>query len=224
VVEVAVTDNGIGIRQEVLPRVFDLFIQGERSADRSQGGLGVGLALVKRLVDLHGGSVRAESPGAGKGSTFYVRLPRFAAGNTSSVGTAAPAAPQTRSLRLMIVVDNVDAALSLAMLLRGQGHAVTVEHDPNMVLRRVDADPAYDAMVLDIGLPGMDGYELARRLRAAPKSADLLLLALSGYGQTEDRNRSQAAGFDHHLVKPADIATLCAVLQSGVQAREGKNV
>ena len=214
-IEVAVRDNGIGIRQEMIPRVFDLFIQGERSADRSQGGLGVGLALVKRLVELHGGEVRAESPGSGEGSTFSVWLPKFAGSHAASTITPAGRDDgRCTPLRLMIVDDNVDAALSMAQLLSGEGHAVTVEHDPRTALRHVGGDAAFDAMLLDIGLPGMDGYELARRLRAAPKTANVLLIALTGYGQADDRKRSKDAGFDYHMVKPADIRELNALLAS----------
>ncbi|HUQ74196.1 MAG TPA: ATP-binding protein, partial [Burkholderiales bacterium] len=213
VVEIAVHDNGIGIREEMISRVFDLFTQGDRSFDRAQGGLGLGLALVRRLVELHGGSVAAESPGPGKGSTFTVRLPR-SAGESRSDPHPAPAPDPKLVLDLMVVDDNADAAISLATLLRMQGHAVWVEHEAGKALRRAMEKSRLDAIILDIGMPGMDGYELARQLRAQPKLAEVLLIALTGYGQAEDRDRARAAGFDHHVTKPADIGELTRILSS----------
>jgi CheY-like chemotaxis protein len=213
-VELTVEDNGVGIREEMLPRVFDLFTQGERSFDRAQGGLGLGLALVKRLVELHGGSVRAESPGSGMGSTFTVRMPCFVGESRSTSPAVAAADRRPVLLRLLIVDDNADAAISLATLLKLDGHTTSVEHDSRKALRRAIEDCAFDAMIVDIGMPGMDGYELARRVRAEPKSANVMLVALTGYGQAEDRDRSRAAGFDYHLIKPADITELQRILAS----------
>jgi PAS domain S-box-containing protein len=212
-VELTVSDNGIGIDSKVLPRVFDLFTQAERSPDRSQGGLGLGLALVKSLVELHGGRVLADSAGAGTGATFTIRLPRAdrsAADPLPRDGSAG--LPRTgRPLRLMVVDDNRDAARSLAMLLRAGGHEVAIEYEPLAALARA-RDEAPEACLLDIGLPGMDGNELARRLRALPQTAHALLIAITGYGQDCDRAASMAAGFDHYFVKPADIGKLAAAL------------
>jgi PAS domain S-box-containing protein len=208
-----VTDNGIGIDAKILPRVFDLFTQAKRSPDRSQGGLGLGLALVKSLVELHGGRVFARSAGTGAGSTFTVRLPR-------AIEPAAHPLPRDdnqalprkgRRLRLMVVDDNRDAARSLAMLLEASGHQVSIEYEPQGALRRA-REEAPDACLLDIGLPGMDGNELARRLRALPQTSRSLLVAITGYGQDYDRTTSMEAGFDHYFVKPADIGKLAAVL------------
>ncbi|HEX9172974.1 MAG TPA: ATP-binding protein [Telluria sp.] len=213
-----VRDEGIGMSPELTGRVFDLFTQAERSSDRAQGGLGLGLALVKHLVELHGGSVGCSSPGLGQGSTFEVVLPLMAA-----APAAAPVeAGQTplfagERLKLMVVDDNADAAATLAGLLEASGHEVIVEHDSLRALARA-AEEAPDACLLDIGLPDMDGNELARRLRADPATQAIVLIAVSGYGQEQDRRAALAAGFDHHLVKPVDLARLAAAL-GAVQPR-----
>jgi PAS domain S-box-containing protein len=209
-----VRDNGIGIAPDLLPHMFDLFTQGERSPDRAQGGLGLGLALVKSLVELHGGSVSAYSAGPGQGSEFTLRLPLSAqqqedAGRHEALQNAGATA--TPASRLMLVDDNVDAANTLAMLLELQGYAVSVEYRAHDALARA-AREAPRVCLLDIGLPDMDGYELARRLRAQPSTADAILIALTGYGQAQDRERSELAGFDHHLVKPVEIGQLTALL------------
>jgi PAS domain S-box-containing protein len=209
-----VTDNGIGMAPDLVARAFDLFTQAERSPDRTLGGLGLGLALVKSLVGLHGGTVRCESPGSGKGSTFTVCLPRQVADERPDA--APPAGPPPRHaasgpLRIMVVDDNVDAAAILAMVLEAAGHEVVVEHDAHEALRRSKADAPH-AFLLDVGLPGMDGNELARRLRAQPETAGAVLIAITGYGQEQDRQQTAAAGFDYHLVKPVDLDTLYAVL------------
>jgi len=210
-----VRDNGIGISADLLPQVFDLFTQGERSPDRAQGGLGLGLALVKSLVELHGGSVSAHSDGSGRGSTFTVRLPLPSLDHDpASVPAAAlpgAAASPVAPLRLMLVDDNIDAANTLAMLLEMQGYQVSVVYRAQDALELAAADPP-GIFLLDIGLPDMDGYELARRLRAQPATADAVLIALTGYGQAQDRERSEQAGFDHHLVKPVEIERLSALL------------
>jgi PAS domain S-box-containing protein len=210
-----VRDNGIGIAADLLPQVFDLFTQGERSPDRAQGGLGLGLALVKSLVELHGGSVSAHSDGIGCGSDFTVRLPLPAQRHdpaalpaASRSGEPAMAAAQ---LRLMLVDDNVDAANTLAMLLEMQGYSVSVAYRAQDGLERA-AREAPGIFLLDIGLPDMDGYELAQRLRAHPPTRHAVLIALTGYGQAQDRERSERAGFDHHLVKPVEIERLSALL------------
>jgi CheY-like chemotaxis protein/two-component sensor histidine kinase len=211
-VHVAVRDNGVGIAPDILPYIFDLFTQAERTPDRSQGGLGIGLALVKSLVALHGGTVHANSDGIGEGSEFCICLPRLAAPNgaddddSSAAGMQAPGA-----LRVMVVDDNVDAAQMLAALLEVQGHAVSVEYDGKGALERIRREP-HEVLLLDIGLPDMDGYELARRLRSQPESAGATLVALTGYGQSQDRKEAEQAGFDHYLVKPADMDQVNEVL------------
>ncbi|UUX97767.1 ATP-binding protein [Aquabacterium sp. J223] len=214
-----VQDNGQGIPTELMPELFELFTQGSRTAERAQGGLGLGLALVRQLVELHGGSVQAHSDGIGRGARFTVRLPRRpgAAATTSPVPVAA-AVLQPRGCRVVVVDDNVDAAESLGALLALEGHRVEILHDAHGALGRAQQQMA-QAFVLDIGLPGMDGYELARRLRALPGGDTALLIALTGYGQPGDRERSRAAGFDHHLVKPVDAQALLALLDGVAAAR-----
>lgn len=212
-----VRDTGVGIAADLLPHVFDLFTQADRSSARTHGGLGLGLALAKHLTELHGGVVEAYSAGLGLGAEFVVRLPVSRAhdakkGAGASVDESA-AGSGAAPLHVMVVDDNADAAKSLAMLLEIEGHEVTFAHDAAAVLDRVRAE-APDALILDIGLPDMDGYELARRLRALPATATTTLVALTGYGQDEDRRRSLEAGFDHHLVKPVDVEELKRVLHS----------
>ena len=208
---IVVADNGIGMLPEELDRAFEMFVQGERTPDRTQGGLGIGLALVRSLVQLHGGSVRVESPGQGLGSTFIVTLPRSADQRAGSSDDSAPVANPTHQLKVLVVDDNIDAAQVLAMYVSAAGHEVAVEHDPYDALTRA-AQFVPDACLLDIGLPGMDGHELARRLRAAPATAHALLVAVTGYGQSQDRDASSQAGFDHHLVKPVDMTDLDRIL------------
>jgi PAS domain S-box-containing protein len=213
-VQVAVSDNGVGIAPEVLPYIFDLFTQAERTPDRSQGGLGIGLALVKSLIALHGGSVHARSAGMGLGSEFSVCLPRLVALTTQDAdgdGSSGGSGTSTNPLRVMVVDDNADAAQMLAALLEVQGHAVSVEYDAAGALARARRERP-DVMLLDIGLPDMDGYELARRLRAQPETAGATLVALTGYGQHQDRQDAERAGFDHYLVKPADLNQVNEVL------------
>jgi len=212
---VAVRDNGVGIAPEVLPYIFDLFTQAERTPDRSQGGLGIGLALVKSLVALHGGTVHAHSDGLGQGSEFSLVLPSVilppAAVPDPAAAAAANAVPDNGNLRVLVVDDNADAAQMLAALLEVQGHAVSVEYDARGALARARHEHP-DVLLLDIGLPDMDGYELARRLRAQPENAGATLVALTGYGQSQDRQEARRAGFDHYLVKPADLNEVNDVL------------
>ncbi len=207
-----VRDNGVGIAPHLLETVFELFTQGERSLDRSEGGLGIGLTLARRIVNLHGGSIVARSEGAGRGSEFELRLPRF--GEALQM-PAEPAphepSPPARKRSIVVVDDNDDAATSMAMLLRMMGHEVAVEHDGEAALERISTAPP-DIVLLDIGLPGMNGYEVASHLRATPEGRDLRIYALTGYGQDEDRRRSEAAGFDGHLVKPVMPAELFALI------------
>jgi signal transduction histidine kinase len=204
---ISVADNGVGIAQDHLQSAFDLFTQGERSLDRSQGGLGIGLSLVKGLVEMHGGEVSAASPGPGKGSTFTILLPldRLEARAPAAAVAVAPVKHEGR--RVLVVEDNADAAESMMLLLRGIGHDVTVVTDGSEaieVARRVRPE----VVLLDIGLPGMDGFQLAAALRALPETSRVRIIAVSGYGQEKDRQRSAQAGFDLHLVKPVDPARL----------------
>jgi PAS domain S-box-containing protein len=212
-VELTVADNGIGIAPELLPRVFDLFTQAERSSDRSQGGLGLGLALVKSLTELHKGTVAADSAGTGRGSVFSVRLPRLvvASVDTSVLQRLATTPAPTRPLRILMVDDNIDAADTLAAYLTSLGHAVDVRYDARSALALLDAGVP-DAGIFDIGLPEIDGYALARRLRSLPGGRACRLLALSGYGQDRDQEEAQRAGFDQYFVKPLDIGSLAALL------------
>ena len=210
-----VRDNGVGIAADMLTRIFEPFVQSDRVLHHSEGGLGIGLTLVRSLVEMHGGSVTAHSDGQGKGSEFIVRLPALSheqqvtvAKATREGGESLGAVPQRR---ILVVDDNVDAAESLAMLLRTEGHDVRVAHDGPAALAAVDADPP-DLVFLDIGMPVMSGYEVARRLRQGPGLQDLQLVAMTGWGQEEDRRRSQEAGFNQHLVKPVELDVLRKLL------------
>ena len=210
-VRVAVCDNGQGIDPPILPYIFDLFIQAERTPDRSQGGLGLGLALVKSLAVLHGGRVEAHSEGLGKGSEFVVFLPCLAEAPAAGAPRSESPSRGTRGLKVLVVDDNVDAAQMLATLLEMNGYEVAVAYDGRSALATaVQAPP--DVALLDIGLPDIDGHELARRLRAMPQTTQAMLVALTGYGQAEDRQRARNAGFDHHMAKPADLAKLLELL------------
>jgi PAS domain S-box-containing protein len=212
-VRISVRDNGVGISPEMLSRIFDLFVQGERRLDRSPGGVGIGLTLVKKLVELHGGWVEASSAGPGRGSEFAVRLPALPAappGNPAQVAETAHAAELPRH-RILVVDDNEDAANSLALLLRLMGQEVEVVLDGQAALHRA-RELRPQLVLLDLGMPGMDGYEVARRLRGDPGLRDSVLVALTGWGQEEDKRRSQAAGFDRHLVKPPEPDAVRAVL------------
>jgi PAS domain S-box-containing protein len=198
--QLRVADDGIGIPGDLLPRVFDLFVQGERSLDRAQGGLGLGLALVKKLVEMHGGSVSAASHGQDRGSTFFVRLPAVAQAVPHAEKPLAPEITRPASgIRVLVVDDNRDAAESQAMLARLWGYDVRMAHDGPEALRAA-AEYAPHVVFLDIGLPGMSGYDVAQRLR----DTKAVLVAMTGYGQAEDVERAQQAGMAHHLVKPVD--------------------
>jgi len=212
-----VADNGSGMPPELVPNVFDLFTQGARTLARSQGGLGLGLTLVKRLVELHEGEVGAASAGVGQGSTFTLALPCVVApldaGAAPGPAPEQEAAPLARPLRLVLVDDNADAVDSLSTLLGVQGYQTAVEYDARSGLRRARAERP-DAMLVDIGLPDIDGYQLARQLRAMPETSGTVLVAITGYGQAGDRERAIAAGFAHHLVKPVDMTALARVLDA----------
>ncbi len=209
---VSVRDNGIGITQEMLPRVFDLFTQSNRSRDRDQGGLGVGLALVRSLVEMHGGQVEAYSDGASQGSEFVIRLPLVAApGDAAEVKPAVLTAPALH--RVMVVDDDKDVANSFAALLQSLGADVHVTHSGLAALSSVANFKPHVAFV-DIGMPELDGYEVARRLRSTSHGRDLVLVALSGWGRDEDRQRAFEAGFNYHTVKPISLDALEKVLAS----------
>jgi PAS domain S-box-containing protein len=202
-----VRDDGIGIAADMLPHVFELFVQADHATTKAQGGLGIGLTLVKNLVALHGGAVEAHSEGLGKGSEFVVKLPVVAQAldrdQSPESGRQADQSPPPSGKRLLVVDDNRDAAESLAMLLRLQGHEVRVAYSGQAALEDAHSFQP-DLIFLDIGMPGMDGYEVARRMRQQPGLEDVVLAALTGWGQPEDRRRTAEAGFDHHLVKPPD--------------------
>ncbi|MBB3259381.1 signal transduction histidine kinase/DNA-binding response OmpR family regulator [Paraburkholderia bannensis] len=218
---VSIRDNGMGIAAPMLSKVFDLFIQGERTYSRAQGGLGIGLTLVRSLVELHGGSVEARSDGLGRGSEFVVRLPMAAAARADETGER-PALPAHTLVgrNILIVDDNRDAADSLGVLLELLGAQVRIVRDGKAALAMFDSWPP-DVVLLDIGMPGMDGYEVARRARAHPASAAVLLIALTGWGQDEDRRRSKEAGIDFHLVKPVDMRALHQLLLAQAGRRRG---
>jgi PAS domain S-box-containing protein len=206
-----VRDTGIGITPELLPRIFDLFTQAARSSARSQGGLGIGLCLVHRLVEMHGGTVEAYSA-LGQGSEFVVRLPTVVSPASQPPSPAKEAAePTGPSLRVLVVDDNVDTAQSLAMLLKVSGHQVRIAHTgPTALEAALDYRP--NVVLLDIGLPEMDGYEVAKRIRQRPFLQNVVLVAMTGYGQDTDRQRSQEVGFNAHLVKPADFGKVQQIL------------
>ncbi len=207
---VRVRDTGMGIPQDVLPHIFEPFMQASRALDRSQGGLGIGLTLVKRIAEMHGGHVAVNSDGPGSGSEFTVHLPAAEAPTETPVPTTAAPAPRVKraQIKVLVVDDNIDAAESLAQLITLWGHQVEVAGDGPSALRIADT-LAPELVLLDIGLPGMDGYQVAAALRATdPRTAATRVIAVSGYGQARDRERSREAGFDAHLTKPVDIARL----------------
>ena len=215
-VAVSVRDNGVGIAPGALARVFDMFMQGESARARGQGGLGIGLTLARRLVEMHGGEITASSDGMGRGSEFVVRLPLHAPVDAAAAPVAATVAARPALARVLVVDDNRDAADSLGALLRMLGAEVDVVHDGESALRAFGTQHP-EVVLLDIGMPGMDGYEVARRLRERTDARDVLLVALTGWGQEKDRLNSKAAGFDHHLIKPADLGALRSLLGSALE-------
>lgn len=205
-----VEDNGVGISAELLPRVFDLFVQDKRGLDRSGGGLGIGLTLTRRLVELHGGTVEAASPRPGLGSVFTVCLPRLPAAPPKP-GPGGVAARTGIRRRVLIVEDNADARESLRTVLELSGHEIyEAEDGPGGVEQALALRP--DMALIDIGLPSLDGYEVARQIRSAPAGREMFLIALTGYGQPRDRQQAREAGFDAHLVKPVDFQRLSAII------------
>ncbi len=207
-IDFEVHDDGSGIASELLPHVFDLFVQSERTLDRAQGGLGIGLSLVKGLIEMHGGTVTAASAGPQRGSTFTFRLPRAAPPQVVNGSDDVPCVPMRR---VLIVDDNVDAAESLAQLLKCNGHEVETAYSAAAALDCLERG-CPEFVLLDIGLPELDGYQLAGRVRAIPRLSTTRLIAVTGYGQAEDRLRTRAAGFDDHLVKPVDLPALERIL------------
>ena len=209
-----VKDNGIGIASEMLPRIFDLFVQADHSPTKSQGGLGVGLTLVKSLIEMHGGRVEARSGGLGKGSEFLIYLPLAMEAESTQVGeNPLPVLekPISSPLRLLVVDDNKDAATSLGVLLRLMGHEVNVSHSGPEGLELAKSSHPH-LVLMDLGMPNMDGYEVARKLRGSPGTESVVIVALTGWGQAEDRRRTAEAGFDHHLMKPLDPNALESIL------------
>ena len=209
---VTVQDSGIGIPPGMLPRVFDMFAQVDRARDRAQGGLGIGLALVRKLVELHGGSVHAHSDGEGRGSRFVVRLPLLSA--TADAGGAAPAAlaaPRTGVFTVLVVDDSPDSALSMSKIMELLGYRTVVAHDGLAAVQLAERHRPL-VVLMDIGLPLLDGRDAARRIREGPGGHDMLLIAISGWGQEHDIEQSRRAGFDHHFVKPVDLARLTEVI------------
>jgi CheY-like chemotaxis protein len=210
--EVRVRDNGVGIEPDLLPRVFDLFTQADRSLARSSGGLGIGLSLAHRIVDLHGGAIEAKSPpeGADQGTELIVRLGRVPAPGglgAASAGDSETSSAETQGQRVLVVDDNIDLVMVLASSLRQRGYGVQVAYTgPEGLKIALDWRP--EIVILDIGLPGLDGYEVARQLRASPETAGVRLIALTGYGRDSDITLAREAGFDAHLAKPHDFEDL----------------
>ena len=222
-VEVRVSDNGIGISAEQMPRLFEMFAQGDSLTDRAQGGMGIGLSLARGLVDMHGGRISAHSAGVGQGSEFVVRLPlaTSAAAVAMAAAASAEAAAPVPACRVLVADDLRDSADSLALLIELMGHAVEIAYDGEEALRTAERFRP-DIVLLDLGMPKLDGFEVSRRIRAAPWGASVRLVAQSGWGQDEDRRRTAEAGFDHHLVKPIDPTAL-EVLMRKLAVAAGAN-
>jgi CheY-like chemotaxis protein len=222
-VVIAVRDSGIGIPAESLPHVFDMFAQLNRGFERESGGLGIGLALVKGLVEMHGGTISASSDGEGKGSTFTVRLPRASA---PSRGPFEPSPDLELSMlgpkrRILVVDDNQDAADSMARVFRLRGSDVRKAYDGNEAVQQAEAFRP-EIILMDMGMPSLDGYEATRRIRNQPWGRDVIIVALTGWGQEVDRRRSKEAGCDGHLVKPVDLADLETLLRILAAKRDGQ--
>jgi CheY-like chemotaxis protein len=219
-VVVSVADTGMGIPPDKLDSIFEMFTQVDSSLERSQGGLGIGLTLVQRLVQLHGGSVKVRSAGEGRGSEFVVRLPRIVEGSRAEAAELGAAPEPMHPRRILVVDDNLDAAASLAMLLQLSGNEIYTTHDGAGALEAAEQHRP-EVILLDIGLPTMNGYEVCRRIRQQTWGKQIVLIALTGWGQEEDRRRSHEAGFDGHLVKPVDYAVLTTLLSSLAAPRHG---
>ena len=206
----SVRDTGRGIEPQIIDRIFDMFVQGRSALERVGGGLGIGLALARRIAELHGGTLEAKSEGANRGSEFVLRVPL----SQAPVRREAPPAEQRAALprRILVVDDNVDAATTLDVLLRSLGHETRVAHE-GMTALEIAREFRPQVILLDIGMPGLDGYEVARRLRAMNHGRTFRIVAITGWGQEADRLRSKEAGFDLHLVKPVDPGVLVSVLE-----------
>jgi CheY-like chemotaxis protein len=224
-VVIRVKDDGMGIPSHILPHVFDLFAQADRSLDRSQGGLGIGLTLVRRLVELHGGRVEAHSAGTGKGSEFVIYLPVATVAESKSgmaEPTAAAGVTSVERCRILVVDDNIDSAESMAAMLKLYGHEVRVAYDGQAAVESALAFRP-QVVLLDIGLPILDGYEVARRLRRLDETKDMFLIAVTGYGKTEDRVRALTTGFNYHITKPADPEELDMVIKKLTPGRSNES-
>ncbi|MGA9659498.1 MAG: response regulator [Asticcacaulis sp.] len=209
--EITVSDTGLGIDEDMLPRVFDLFAQVERHLDRSRGGLGIGLALVKKLVEMHGGTTSAASEGLGKGSTFTIHLPLALSEQAQDTITPDGTQATVSALNVLVVDDNVDSAQTTCWMLELAGHKPTVVHDgPSALVKAKDMHP--DIILLDIGMPGMDGYEVCRQLRSDEATQSITLIAQTGWGQESDRQRAFEAGFDYHITKPMSLGHLSELM------------
>jgi CheY-like chemotaxis protein len=212
---ISVRDDGVGIPAELLPRVFDMFAQVDRNLDRAQGGLGIGLALAKSLVEMHGGTIEARSDGPGRGSEFIVRLPASEAAPRPAAGEApffASLKPAAGRRRVLVVDDNVDAAEALGLLLKEMGCEVHIAHGGAAAIEAARAHPP-QLVLLDISMPGVDGYGVVRRLRQELAFADVPFIAITGLGREADREKARAAGFNEHLVKPVEPAALREILE-----------
>jgi CheY-like chemotaxis protein/two-component sensor histidine kinase len=219
----SVSDTGVGIAPDALDKVFEMFAQVPSSAGKPQGGLGIGLSLVQSLVALHGGSVSAASPGPGRGSTFTVRLPLLSPETEVKSRMTQPASDsKPDQLQVLIVDDNTDAAESLGVLLDIEGHAAHIAHNGAEALQVAQSRPL-DVVFLDIGLPDMTGYDVARRMRLLPGMQKTLLVALTGWGTQDDRQRTRDAGFDRHLTKPAELPAVEELLRTAAEAKRAAN-
>jgi signal transduction histidine kinase len=224
-VAIDVSDNGIGISADMLPRVFDLFTQARDNLDRSHGGLGIGLALVKQLVEMHGGSAAAESAGPGKGSSFRLRLPVVEAAPASPVAadTSGPVSHQDARLKVLVVDDNFDVAQTMGWMIEAIGHDYRMVHESKLALQTA-REYRPDAILLDINMPGMDGYAVCRALREQPLFENMVIIAQTGWGQTRDRASIDKSGFNHHLTKPVNMDRLEQVLTDILSERRVSQV
>ena len=222
---ISVSDNGIGIPSDMLPRVFDLFTQVRDNLDRSRGGLGIGLALVKQLVEMHGGAIAAESAGRGTGSSFKLRLPVVEAAPvaTGAAESPSPVALQDARLKVLVVDDNFDVAQTTGWMVEAIGHEYRLVHESKFAVETA-RDYRPDAILLDINMPGMDGYAVCRALREQPLLEDTVIIAQTGWGQTKDRASTGESGFDHHLTKPVNIDLLEQMLAGILSARRDSHV
>ena len=220
-VSISISDTGVGISRDLLPRVFEMFTQAEAATERHHGGLGIGLALARRLVEMHGGEIAAQSDGPGLGSTFTITMPACERRETL-VPTRPPGVPRV-DCRVLIVDDNQDAANTMAMLVEALGGSAAIAHDAASGLQGI-AESAPDVVFLDIGMPGIDGYETCRQMRRRPSDKATAIIAVTGWGQPQDKQRALDAGFDGHLTKPVEMEALAAVLCRRPHGRQSSAV